>query len=199
MRINSSRKCFKLVFRINKWWRFKFYLIPILFSIILPQSTIATPSSCFTSKDFEDFLHQTKWVTPASGKMLVSEIRNALNRTPNSKKVSPGDNIAFAEFKTPKGESDFFVGISGQVDRPGTVTSPTTRKFNTSTVGHSRSNDSEVKILETLATKLKPNDQGTLNLYSERPICASCQNVVRQFKEQYPNVKIQIHEGSVGK
>jgi hypothetical protein len=43
--------------------------------------------------------------------------------------------------------------------------------------------DAEYKILEELATWLTYESSGTVALYSERPICPSCQSVIQQFQE----------------
>jgi hypothetical protein len=31
-----------------------------------------------------------------------------------------------------------------------------------------------------------------INLLTERPPCASCSNVIQQFQEKYPNIKIHV-------
>jgi filamentous hemagglutinin len=33
---------------------------------------------------------------------------------------------------------------------------------------------------------------GTVNLLTERIPCASCSNVIEQFKAKYPNIKINV-------
>ncbi|RKP44956.1 hemagglutinin repeat-containing protein [Trinickia fusca] len=57
-----------------------------------------------------------------------------------------------------------------------------------------RSVDSEAKILNNVAAQLGDNTSvsGTINLFTERAPCASCSNVIQQFQEKYPNIKINV-------
>jgi hypothetical protein len=68
----------------------------------------------------------------------------------------------------------------------------------------SRTNDAEAKIFQEIAAKMgaKPGDAGrkifesrtgTINIYSELVPCGSCSAVIKQFKEMFPNVKINIY------
>ena len=59
----------------------------------------------------------------------------------------------------------------------------------------SRANDTEVKILESLADRLRPDSAGVVNLYTERPPCASCLDVIRQFREAFPGVTLNVTFG----
>jgi hypothetical protein len=54
--------------------------------------------------------------------------------------------------------------------------------------------DSEAKILNNVAAQLGDNTSasGTINLFTERAPCASCSNVIQQFQEKYPNIKINV-------
>lgn len=81
----------------------------------------------------------------------------------------------------------------------GTVGLPTEPQFTPTTApaetGFLRDADSEYKILEDLASKLSPDSQGTINLFTERPACLSCQGVIQQFEEAFPGVKVNLIEG----
>jgi hypothetical protein len=57
-----------------------------------------------------------------------------------------------------------------------------------------RAIDSEAKILNNIASQLGNNTSATgmINLLTERPPCASCSNVIQQFQEKYPNIKIHV-------
>ncbi|WP_156117043.1 T7SS effector LXG polymorphic toxin [Lysinibacillus odysseyi] len=56
-----------------------------------------------------------------------------------------------------------------------------------------RYNDTEVKILEDIASKIKdPNIKGEINLFSELNTCQSCTNVILEFREKYPNIKLNV-------
>ena len=64
-------------------------------------------------------------------------------------------------------------------------------KFKTSFIGtHERDVDSEAKLFEYAASIAEDGKEHTLNLLSERCMCESCRGVMQQFKERYPNVKV---------
>lgn len=59
-----------------------------------------------------------------------------------------------------------------------------------------RAVDSEAKILNNIAAQLGDNTsvKGTINLLTERPPCASCSNVISQFKAKYPNITVNVFD-----
>ncbi|MCD4643448.1 hypothetical protein AR454_15350 [Bacillus mycoides] len=58
---------------------------------------------------------------------------------------------------------------------------------------HPRYNDTEAKILEDIASKIKdPNIKGEINLFSELDCCQSCTNLIFEFREKFPNIKVNI-------
>lgn len=70
--------------------------------------------------------------------------------------------------------------------------------------GWERYTDSEYKMLNQLATDLgaqpgvpyiNSNVTGNMKIISERPYCASCQGVVQQFNEMFPNIEITLIDG----
>lgn len=64
-------------------------------------------------------------------------------------------------------------------------------KFKTTVVGnHNRFGDSEAKLFEYAASVAGDGKEHTLNLLSERCMCESCRGVMQQFKENFPNVKV---------
>lgn len=64
-------------------------------------------------------------------------------------------------------------------------------KFKTTVVGnHDRFGDSEAKLFEYAASVVGDGKEHTLNLLSERCMCESCRGVMQQFKENFPNVKV---------
>jgi len=118
----------------------------------------------------------------------VSEIRSRLG-------VGKKRNIAFAEFEI-DGKVGELVGVSGRASRPGTVGIPENPRFEKIATGNNpRTLDSEAKILEDLASKLPPNARGTVNLFSELPLCVSCSNVVPQFQRAFPNIILNVSNG----
>ncbi|MGF9821697.1 deaminase domain-containing protein, partial [Brevibacillus agri] len=57
-----------------------------------------------------------------------------------------------------------------------------------------RSKDTEFKILNEVASSLgdKTDVAGNIKLYTDLDCCPSCSNVIRQFKEKYPNISIEV-------
>lgn len=58
--------------------------------------------------------------------------------------------------------------------------------------------DSEAKILNNVAAKLGDNTSatGTINLLTERSLCASCSNVIDLFKAKYPNITVNVFDNN---
>ncbi|MDU1315313.1 deaminase domain-containing protein [Clostridium septicum] len=56
-----------------------------------------------------------------------------------------------------------------------------------------RYNDTEAKILEDIASKIKDkNIKGEVNLFTELDTCQSCTNIILEFRATYPNIKLNI-------
>ena len=59
--------------------------------------------------------------------------------------------------------------------------------------------DTEYKILENFAQQhqANPQVQGSINLFTERPPCVSCTDVIkRQFAQLYPNVEVRLYHNN---
>lgn len=54
--------------------------------------------------------------------------------------------------------------------------------------------DTEYKILSDIQSKLGDNysASGEIKIYTELEPCPSCQSVIGQFKEMYPNIDIEV-------
>lgn len=52
--------------------------------------------------------------------------------------------------------------------------------------------DSEAKLFEYAADIAKDGKEHTINMLSEKCMCDSCLGVMKQFKENYPNVTINV-------
>lgn len=62
-----------------------------------------------------------------------------------------------------------------------------------------RKYDTEFKILEDFAQNniQNPQVQGYINLYTERPPCDSCTNVITsQFAQRFPNMQVRVYHGN---
>ncbi len=110
--------------------------------------------------------------------------------------VSLYKNIAFADFQIGN-DSDCLIAVSGKATRPGTVGLPKSPLFKPFEFppGHSRAYDSEYKILEELASRYthSPEVSGTVNLFTERPPCASCSFVIEQFRRRFSNITLIVN------
>ncbi|MFC7441143.1 DNRLRE domain-containing protein [Laceyella putida] len=68
---------------------------------------------------------------------------------------------------------------------------------------HDRRKDSEFKILEPIARQILEQKaagktvKGKITLFSERPLCFSCQGVVSQFREMFPEVELEIYSNKI--
>jgi len=106
-----------------------------------------------------------------------------------------GRNVAVAETNI-DGSSQMLTSVSGKASPEGTVPAPTDPLFTTKPSGAmTRAYDSEVKILEDVAKDLKPDSQGTISLYTERPPCPSCRGVIQQFQDRFPGVQVIVTHG----
>jgi filamentous hemagglutinin len=55
--------------------------------------------------------------------------------------------------------------------------------------------DSEYKVLPTVSERLSQDNseaRGRAYLYTERKPCESCDGVIQQFKEKYPNIDLDV-------
>ncbi len=139
-----------------------------------PSGTIGTtaPSRAFSAADTARF----------------SEIRSTIRGIGNKR------NVAFAEGHVGGKSIGEIVGVSGK-NTPGAIM-PSDRIFKTGIDEFDRAFDAEVFVLENLTRKLKPGDSGTIKLVSELPFCDSCSDVIRQFREMFPNIRLILIDGT---
>ena len=80
------------------------------------------------------------------------------------------------------------------------VTLSKNRRFSVLDLGDGipRQFDTEAKFLEFVASQKKPGDTFTVTILSEKHICKSCQGVVEQFKQMFPNSTVNIVSGKRG-
>jgi len=140
------------------------------------------------------------------------EVRERLTAAVNDirQDLSVGGNVAFAEINIAelapetmvlKAFSQYDERVGEFLPKPGGdldswVLKPqeATSKYIGTPAAYLRDMDTEFKILETVAQRLESNPlaSGTINLISEKMVCPSCTDVVRQFRERYPNIKLNI-------
>ncbi|MBB4932252.1 hypothetical protein F4561_003072 [Lipingzhangella halophila] len=110
-------------------------------------------------------------------------------------------NVAVADINIDGLDNRQLAGTSGP-DRPGSTPMPEDQRYTANTNA-----DSEQKILESLAEELNPRDadgnypetrpdiEGTIELYSERRPCPSCDGVIEQFEREFPNIDVNVTWG----
>lgn len=127
-------------------------------------------------------------IQPELGKEICDFLRS-LGR------IDEEQNVALTYFES-EGESQFIMARSGKDnvpenmpvrDGPGLfeVHPREIRPFD---------NHTEPIILELLARGLRTDQSGRLVMYTERKVCTeSCESVIRQFHEMFPNIEIIVH------
>ena len=87
-------------------------------------------------------------------------------------------------------------GFVGQV--PETFPSSVVPTAGATPVQLLRTVDSEAKILNNVAGQLGDNTSatGTINLFTERPPCDSCSNVIDMFRNKYPNITLNVFDNN---
>jgi hypothetical protein len=132
-------------------------------------------------------------------------------------KMKEGQNIALAdvELESPNlsysGQAQQLLSVSGEKIYPSRFenrtilrpVSPNERIFDATEVGgYLRYYDTEYTILNRIAQDLGAQKnsvytdvRGMIILFSDRPVCASCNSVIEQFQRMFPNVRVNILSG----
>ncbi len=79
----------------------------------------------------------------------------------------------------------------------GSIANPQ-RYIATPTGNNPRTEDTEYKLLAHIANKLKKatgDIYGEIDLHSDFPVCPSCSLVFDQFKQEFPNININVTVG----
>ena len=98
---------------------------------------------------------------------------------------------AFVNFKYDEVNKILANTNMGKITTDNLVLKKETPEFKTFEVGsHSREMDSEAKLFEYAADVAKDGKQHTINILSEKCMCDSCLGVMEQFKNKYPNVRV---------
>lgn len=63
-----------------------------------------------------------------------------------------------------------------------------------------RFNDTEYKLVENIAEKIgyDVNAKGKVTIVSEKPVCDSCQNVIKAFSKMFSNLEIYVYDSNGG-
>ena len=103
------------------------------------------------------------------------------------------DDAAYKNFKYDEVNKLFENKSIGKITKDNLVLQKETAEFKTIEVGsHSREMDSEAKLFEYAADIAKDGKEHTINTLSEKCMCDSCLGVMKQFKNKYPNVTVNV-------
>lgn len=121
------------------------------------------------------------------------------------KREYPHSNVAIAEINL-KGDVVFCVGATAKGGNKSPIPNkpkskseggqfePTIDPYS----GYLMDTDSEYKVLSEIADTLEMlydiHVEGIIYLYTERQPCQSCQGVISQFKEKFPNINLPLEQ-----
>jgi len=172
----------------------------VLTAYVRTLPSLPMEDECGTAKDAAAKAAQA-WRDAAKAK--VKQLRD--HGTSNGP-ISKNNNIAAATLDVDGMAHDTLAGVSGQVDRGSEVVPPVGSPDNPQVfdpVGRPgqpewHQYDSEANLFNYLANKLGPASDaphGTIYLYSERTVCTSCEGIIQQFEQRYPNIKVDVRAG----
>ncbi len=149
-------------------------------------------------------LDKAAWYTKQEGFDYSSF--NSKQRKDLRKEISNGGNAASMLFDGKIYFSHSKFGLSGSFEHSlytgkyPTVTLASNRQFSVKDLGDNipRQYDTEAKFLEFIAVQKAPDEVFQVTILSEKHICDSCQGVVEQFKQKFPNSTVNIISGRRG-
>jgi hypothetical protein len=121
-----------------------------------------------------------------------TDLKNLAKAYRKEHSVADRKNVAVVRYEI-NGETGELIGVSGHEHQYlGSVPTPIERRFHPY---EWRQNDAECKTLEILAAGLEANSTGSLELYTELPVCRSCQLVVEEFQKMFPGITVHVTSG----
>jgi hypothetical protein len=169
------------------------------------DGTITTIESWRLAKNLDSGqgkkLREPRFVTPTTAEFVrQTEVVKGLQEVQQIRQeyiIGKRQNIAFSRFEV-EGQNWLTVAHSGETSKTATSPVPTKRFFKTGFDPHNMAFDSEVKILEEFANKYgnKRGVKGSIYLFTERPPCDSCTKVFNQFRDMFPNIKLEVASGN---
>jgi hypothetical protein len=162
------------------------------------QAFVNALGSCADNKNLIGSLNKSKLAS-------VDEIKDALNRMRDYRSGVPaGGNYGYLEGNIPG------VAVDNKMWRSVSLTDARNEIHIFDAIDATGSSgtwlritDSEYRMLNKLASDLKavkggkkyPDVTGTLKIVSENPYCTSCQGVIQQFSDMFPNIEIKLIDG----
>ncbi|MEE1049349.1 MAG: deaminase domain-containing protein [Clostridia bacterium] len=148
-------------------------------------------------------LDRAAWYTKQTGfdySNLTGKDRKEIKGMPDSGNCAAMDFNGKIYFSHSRVGGETSVGYKSYVGSYPLVGLTDKRRFSVKDLGDGvpRENDTEAKFLEFVATQKKSNDTFAVTILSEKHICPSCEGVVEQFKEMFPNAIVNIISGRRG-
>jgi hypothetical protein len=120
-------------------------------------------------------------------------------------KKSSGNNVAVADVNLSIDDVDhrFYVGATSKGGRKSPIPKPQRKSeggyfepFTDPRTGNPSDTDAEYKVLSAIAETLDIfydcEVKGRLSLYTELQPCMSCNGVLDQFKDRFPNINVHV-------
>ncbi|MFE7798698.1 deaminase domain-containing protein [Nocardia sp. NPDC057440] len=136
-----------------------------------------------------------------NGEQAAQSLRDRLSNSGQTIQNKKNVAVAQAEIDGQFIPSSRLESVSGETSPAGTVEvpkNPIFRPIDESGV-NIRPTDSEYKILEDLASRMKPDSKGAIDLYTENKPCPACNDVIEQFRQRFPGVKLNVTYTNVPK
>lgn len=165
------------------------------------QAFLNTLKNCTNNSGLINSLNKYRLAT-------INEIRDAVNKLRNEMSGSnQSGNLGFIEGDIPGYNlndntfTKFWQSVSKEVAELETHIFDAIEATGTNGTWK-RITDSEYRMLNDLAEQLGavrgqnyPDITGTLKIVSQNPYCESCQGVIKQFSEMFPNIEITLIDG----
>ncbi|CEN87357.1 phage minor capsid protein [Paraclostridium sordellii] len=124
----------------------------------------------------------------------------------NIKKLSSGGNFAIMEFENKQYFAHSSVNDTLDIEydsikgnKDDFILHMENRAFKTLVINEiPREYCTEAKMFEYINSKVSKDFDGEITILSELDMCESCRGVLKQFKEKYPNTKVNIISGKEG-
>lgn len=136
--------------------------------------------------------------SPPPDSLGVEALRESLDapELKGTNRVPPKSNTAIMRYDIEGIDSNTAAASSGRKEKDnGLVKYSEEPVFEIKEENENRRYDSEVKLLENIDSRVSKDSNGTVELYTERPPCDSCQSVIDQFIAKYPGIDIKVKWG----
>ncbi len=147
----------------------------------------------------------TKQINPIKDQHIIDKVAEARGALSNRYKKQ--GNFAYAEvdivginkkdFYAHSGIHDATKKIPGAEDfsfKPNKPTFEATKAYDNGGNNYLRDGDTEYKILNDLAERVGDNykAKGKIKLFTEKDTCDSCNLIIQQFNDKYPDITIEV-------